>query len=155
VCSRHLNFLEALANLPPSAASPFVIALQNAGIKGLSRMQSVFYCVVFPVKTSSSQISLMQRSAFPSFPLVCLAYMLDQGHSLLLPKRVMHLSFLLTVRALRKVENLHLTFVTVDKSSRPLWSVVFILMWGPLAYINIVAAGVTVCKLCHPQSDSG
>ena len=36
-------------------------------------------------------------------------------------------------------------FAYVDKSSRPLWSVVAILIWGPLAYVNVVAAGDTVC----------
>lgn len=34
----------------------------------------------------------------------------------------------------------------VDKSSRPLWSVVAILAFAPLAYINVVAAGDTVCQ---------
>ncbi|KAJ3547146.1 hypothetical protein NMY22_g1764 [Coprinellus aureogranulatus] len=35
-------------------------------------------------------------------------------------------------------------FAYVDKSSRPLWSVIFILAWAPLAYINLKAVGDTV-----------
>lgn len=36
----------------------------------------------------------------------------------------------------------------VDKSGRPLWSVVAVLAFGPIGYVNLVAAGDTVCKLC-------
>jgi hypothetical protein len=36
-------------------------------------------------------------------------------------------------------------FAYVDKSSRPLWSVVFVLAFGALGYINVVAAGNIVC----------
>jgi hypothetical protein len=45
---------------------------------------------------------------------------------------------------------------TVDKSSRPLWSVIAILAWGPLAYVNVVAAGDVVCKstLSSPSNTS-
>lgn len=35
----------------------------------------------------------------------------------------------------------------VDKSSRPLFSVIAVLLFAPLAYINVVAAGDTVCAL--------
>jgi len=35
-------------------------------------------------------------------------------------------------------------FTYVDRSGRPLWSVVFILMWGALGYMNLAATGVTV-----------
>merc|ERR1711939_1195427 len=35
-------------------------------------------------------------------------------------------------------------FTYVDKSSRPLWSVIAILMWAPIAYINVRAEGDTV-----------
>ncbi|KAF8066571.1 APC amino acid permease [Lyophyllum atratum] len=35
-------------------------------------------------------------------------------------------------------------FAYVDKSSRPLWSVLAVLVWAPLAYINVVSAGDTV-----------
>ncbi len=33
----------------------------------------------------------------------------------------------------------------VDKSSRPLASVVCLLLFAPIAYVNVVAAGDTVC----------
>ena len=39
-------------------------------------------------------------------------------------------------------------FTYVDKSSRPLWSVIAILMWAPIAYINVRAEGDTV-RLPH------
>jgi len=35
-------------------------------------------------------------------------------------------------------------FTYVDRAGRPLWSVLFILMWGPLAYMNLAATGATV-----------
>jgi amino acid transporter len=35
-------------------------------------------------------------------------------------------------------------FTYMDRSGRPLWSVVFILVWGGLAYMNMAATGVTV-----------
>ncbi|KAG6810314.1 hypothetical protein H0H92_012468 [Tricholoma furcatifolium] len=37
-------------------------------------------------------------------------------------------------------------FSYVDKSSRPLWSVVFTLAFGALGYINIVTSGDTICE---------
>ncbi|GAA6041879.1 hypothetical protein JCM8097_004527 [Rhodosporidiobolus ruineniae] len=35
-------------------------------------------------------------------------------------------------------------FAYVDKSGRPLWSVVAVLMFGPIAYVNVASAGDTV-----------
>ena len=35
-------------------------------------------------------------------------------------------------------------FTYVDKSGRPLWSVILVLMFGPIAYVNVVSAGDTV-----------
>jgi len=35
-------------------------------------------------------------------------------------------------------------FTYMDRSGRPLWSVLFILMWGPLAYMNLASTGETV-----------
>ncbi|ORY53388.1 APC amino acid permease [Leucosporidium creatinivorum] len=35
-------------------------------------------------------------------------------------------------------------FTMVDKSGRPLWSVVFVLAWGLLAYINLASSGATI-----------
>ncbi|KAF2630790.1 amino-acid permease inda1 [Macroventuria anomochaeta] len=35
-------------------------------------------------------------------------------------------------------------FTYMDRSGRPLWSVVFVLMWGALAYMNMATTGVTV-----------
>jgi hypothetical protein len=51
----------------------------------------------------------MRRSVCPSFPLVCLAYTLDQEHSLPLPRLGMHQGSLLTVGVFRSVEIFHLT----------------------------------------------
>jgi amino acid transporter len=36
-------------------------------------------------------------------------------------------------------------FAYVDKSSRPLWSVLVVLSFAPLAYVNVVATGYTIC----------
>ncbi|GAA6058864.1 hypothetical protein JCM10212_002808 [Sporobolomyces blumeae] len=35
-------------------------------------------------------------------------------------------------------------FTYIDKSGRPLWSVVAVLLFGPIAYVNVVSAGDTV-----------
>jgi amino acid transporter len=35
-------------------------------------------------------------------------------------------------------------FTYVDRAGRPVWSVIFILMWGPLAFMNLASTGVTV-----------
>lgn len=35
-------------------------------------------------------------------------------------------------------------FTYVDRAGRPLWSVFFVLMWGPLAYMNLAATGATI-----------
>jgi amino acid transporter len=35
-------------------------------------------------------------------------------------------------------------FTYIDRAGRPLWSVVFILMWGPLAFMNLASTGATV-----------
>jgi amino acid transporter len=35
-------------------------------------------------------------------------------------------------------------FTYIDRAGRPLWSVVFILMWGPLAYMNLASTGATI-----------
>jgi len=32
----------------------------------------------------------------------------------------------------------------VDKAGRPIWSLVAILIWGPVAYVNLCAAGDTI-----------
>ena len=40
-------------------------------------------------------------------------------------------------------------FTYVDKSSRPLYSVIAILIWGSLAYINVAAGGDVVCESDH------
>jgi len=37
-------------------------------------------------------------------------------------------------------------FTYVDKSGRPLWSVIAVLAFGPIAYVNVVSAGDTVFK---------
>lgn len=35
-------------------------------------------------------------------------------------------------------------FTYIDRSGRPLWSVIFILAWGALCYMNLAATGVTI-----------
>jgi len=35
-------------------------------------------------------------------------------------------------------------FTYVDKSSRPMFSVLAVLIWGPLGYVNVIASGATV-----------
>lgn len=92
-----------------AAASPFVIALDNAGIRGLSHFVNATICV--------SVLSIGLSCVYAgSRTLTALA---ETGYA---PK----------------------IFTYVDKSSRPLWSVVFILSFAPLAYINTVAAGNVV-----------
>lgn len=95
-----------------AAASPFVIALSNAGISGLDHFVNVTICI--------SVLSIGLSCVYAgSRTLTALA---ETGYA---PK----------------------VFAYVDKSSRPLWSVIAILLFGPLAYLNIISTGATVCKL--------
>jgi len=41
----------------------------------------------------------------------------------------------------------------VDKSSRPLFSVLAILLFAPIAYVNVVAVGDDVCECHTPGQD--
>ncbi|KAF6760629.1 APC amino acid permease [Ephemerocybe angulata] len=92
-----------------AAASPFVIALKDAGIRGLDHFVNVTICI--------SVLSIGLSCVYAgSRTLTALA---ETGYA---PK----------------------IFAYVDKSSRPLWSVIFVLAWGPLAYINVKAVGDTV-----------
>ncbi|KAJ3506100.1 hypothetical protein NLJ89_g7055 [Agrocybe chaxingu] len=90
-------------------ASPFVIALDNARIRGLNHFVNITICI--------SVLSIGLSCVYAgSRTLTALA---ETGYA---PK----------------------VFAYVDKSSRPLWSVIAILIWGPLAYVNVVAAGDVV-----------
>lgn len=92
-----------------AAASPFVIALDNARIKGLNHFVNITICI--------SVLSIGLSCVYAgSRTLTALA---ETGYA---PK----------------------IFAYVDKSGRPLWSVIAILSFGPLGYINVVAAGDTV-----------
>lgn len=35
-------------------------------------------------------------------------------------------------------------FTYIDRAGRPLWSVLFVLMWGPLAFMNLASTGETI-----------
>ncbi|KAF8628294.1 hypothetical protein AX17_005997 [Amanita inopinata Kibby_2008] len=92
-----------------AAASPFVIVLEKAHIRGLNHFVNATICV--------SVMSIAMSCVYAgSRTLTALA---ETGYA---PK----------------------IFTYVDKSSRPLWSVIAILMWTPLAYVNVIAAGDTV-----------
>ncbi|PPQ70266.1 hypothetical protein CVT26_014555 [Gymnopilus dilepis] len=92
-----------------SNASPFVIALDNAKLHGLSHLVNVTICV--------SVMSIGMSSVYAtSRTMVALA---ETGYA---PK----------------------FFTYVDKAGRPLWALVFILLWGPIAYVNVAAAGDVV-----------
>ncbi|KAG6884371.1 hypothetical protein C0993_011713 [Termitomyces sp. T159_Od127] len=91
------------------AASPFVIALDHAGIKGLNHFVNATICV--------SVLSIGLSSVYAGSR---------------------------TLTALAETGYAPRFFSYVDKSSRPLWSVVATLLFAPLAYINVVAAGNTV-----------
>ncbi|KAJ2916158.1 hypothetical protein MD484_g4244, partial [Candolleomyces efflorescens] len=92
-----------------AAASPFVIALKDAGIRGLDHLVNVTICI--------SVISIGMSSIYAGSR---------------------------TLTALAETGYAPSIFAYVDKSSRPLWSLVAMILWGPLAYINVVAAGDTV-----------
>ena len=93
-----------------AAASPFVIVLKDAGIRGLDHLVNATICV--------SVLSIGMSSIYAGSR---------------------------TLTALAETGYAPSIFAYVDKSSRPLWSLVAMLLWGPLAYINVVAAGDTVC----------
>lgn len=92
-----------------AAASPFVIAVDSARIKGLNHFVNITICI--------SVLSIGLSCVYAgSRTLTALA---ETGYA---PK----------------------IFAYVDKSGRPLWSVIAIFSFGPLGYINVVAAGDTV-----------
>ncbi|KAF9456227.1 APC amino acid permease [Collybia nuda] len=92
-----------------AAASPFVIALDNAKIYGLNHFVNATICV--------SVLSIGLSAVYAgSRTLTALA---ETGYA---PK----------------------IFAYVDKSSRPLWSVLVVLSFAPLAYVNVVATGYTI-----------
>ncbi|RDB16591.1 Amino-acid permease inda1 [Hypsizygus marmoreus] len=92
-----------------AAASPFVIALDNAKIKGLSHFVNITICI--------SVLSIGLSCVYAGSR---------------------------TLSALAETGYAPSIFKYVDKSSRPLWSVLAILAFAPLAYVNVVAAGDTV-----------
>ncbi|KAG6836723.1 hypothetical protein H0H93_004386 [Arthromyces matolae] len=92
-----------------AAASPFVIALDHAHIKGLNHFVNAVICV--------SVLSIGLSCVYAGSR---------------------------TLTALGETGYAPKFFSYVDKSSRPLWSVIATLLFAPLAYINVVAAGVTV-----------
>jgi amino acid transporter len=94
-----------------ASASPFVIALKDAGINGLDHFVNVTICI--------SVLSIGLSCVYGgSRTLTALA---ETGYA---PK----------------------VFGYVDKSSRPLWSVVAILVCAPLAYLRVATTGTVVCK---------
>ncbi|KAF5354215.1 hypothetical protein D9756_006924 [Leucocoprinus leucothites] len=92
-----------------AGASPFVIALDYAQIKGLNHLLNATVCV----SVLSIGLSCIYAG---SRTLTALA---ETGYA---PK----------------------IFAYVDKSSRPLWSVVAILLFAPLAYINLAPQGTVI-----------
>jgi amino acid transporter len=100
-----------------AAASPFVIALKDAGISGLDHFVNVTICI--------SVLSIGMSCVYAgSRTLTALA---ETGYA---PK----------------------IFAYVDKSSRPLWSVVAILAFAPLAFLRVATTGTVVCKSHHRPS---
>ncbi|TEB30780.1 APC amino acid permease [Coprinellus micaceus] len=92
-----------------AAASPFVIALKDAGISGLDHFVNVTICI--------SVLSIGLSCVYAgSRTLTALA---ETGYA---PK----------------------IFAYVDKSSRPLWSVVAILAFAPLAFLRVATTGTVV-----------
>ncbi|PPQ67198.1 hypothetical protein CVT24_011269 [Panaeolus cyanescens] len=105
----HPRLLGAPESEGGAAASPFVIALDRAGIKGLNHFVNITICI--------SVLSIGLSCVYAgSRTLTALA---ETGYA---PK----------------------FFDYVDKSSRPLYSVIVILLFGALAYVNVGADGGTV-----------
>ncbi|KAF8992150.1 APC amino acid permease [Cyathus striatus] len=92
-----------------AAASPFVIALDNARIKGLSHFVNVTICI--------SVLSIGMSCVYAGSR---------------------------TLTALAETGYAPSIFAYVDKSGRPLYALIAILIWAPLAYVNVVEAGSTV-----------
>ncbi|PFH49462.1 hypothetical protein AMATHDRAFT_41527 [Amanita thiersii Skay4041] len=89
-----------------AAASPFVIAMDRAHIKGLNHFVNVTICV--------SVLSIGLSCVYAGSR---------------------------TLTALAETGYAPRIFSYVDKSSRPLFSVIAILMWAPLAYVNTKVVG--------------
>ncbi|KAL0960291.1 hypothetical protein HGRIS_011918 [Hohenbuehelia grisea] len=95
--------------LPGASVSPFVIALDRAGIKGINHLINATICV--------SVLSIGLSCVYAgSRTLTALA---ETGYA---PK----------------------VFTYVEQSGRPLFSVLAILAFAPIAYVNVRAAGDTV-----------
>ncbi|KAJ2917582.1 hypothetical protein MD484_g2837, partial [Candolleomyces efflorescens] len=94
-----------------AAASPFVIALSDAGIRGLDHFVNATICI--------SVLSIGLSCVYAGSR---------------------------TLTALAETGYAPSIFAYVDKSSRPLWSLVAILIWAPLAYVNVKTAGDTVFR---------
>ncbi|RXW19481.1 hypothetical protein EST38_g6376 [Candolleomyces aberdarensis] len=99
------------ADIDGAAASPFVIALSDAGINGLDHFVNATICI--------SVLSIGLSCVYAGSR---------------------------TLTALAETGYAPSLFAYVDKSSRPLWSLIAILVWGPLAYVNVVTAGDTVFR---------
>ncbi|KAK4698823.1 hypothetical protein P7C70_g7447, partial [Phenoliferia sp. Uapishka_3] len=118
----------SLLNGSGTGTSPFVLMVTAAGIKGLDHLINITICIsgesTFPshMKTLSS-LWLSGVATVLSIGLSCvyagsrvLTALSEQGYA---PK----------------------IFSYVDKSGRPLFSVLAILAWGPLAYVNVTPSG--------------
>ncbi|KXN92037.1 Amino-acid permease inda1 [Leucoagaricus sp. SymC.cos] len=92
-----------------AGASPFVIALDRARIKGLNHFVNVTICI--------SVLSIGLSSVYAGSR---------------------------TLTALAETGYAPRFFTYVDKSSRPLWSVAAILLFAPLAYINLAEKGAII-----------
>ncbi|KAF9448088.1 amino-acid permease inda1 [Macrolepiota fuliginosa MF-IS2] len=92
-----------------AGASPFVIALDRARIKGLNHFVNATICI--------SVISIGLSSVYAGSR---------------------------TLTALAETGYAPRIFTYVDKSSRPLWSVVAIMLFAPLAYINVLEQGTVI-----------
>ncbi|KAJ3865198.1 APC amino acid permease [Lentinula novae-zelandiae] len=100
---------ERLLGGTSAAASPFVIALDNAKIPGLNHLVNATICV--------SVLSIGLSCVYAGSR---------------------------TLTALAETGYAPRIFTYVDKSSRPLFSVIAVLLFAPIGYVNVVAVGDTV-----------
>lgn len=109
VPSNHPDLLNIATNPYAEGASPFVIAIRDAGLTGYDSFMNVVICV--------SVVSIGVSCVYGGSR--TLSALAQQGYA---PK----------------------IFTYVDKSGRPLWSVIFLLAWGGLAYIALASSGMIV-----------
>ncbi|CEQ40628.1 SPOSA6832_02272 [Sporobolomyces salmonicolor] len=116
---------------PPvrTGTSPFVIMADRAGLVGLDSFLNIVICIRWRTPIATSAKATADRFLFGSVLSIGLSCVYAGSRVL---------------TALAETGYAPRAFTYVDKSGRPLFSVIAVLLFGPIAYVNVVSAGDTV-----------